>query len=96
MVFISTSLIILLVRITNKTRASGSLQLKPKQLCCHFLKNLVKNRRTCRHLQTTNEGGFHIVMGSELVLNADGTGSEYSWGAWRRRTLPNTVMNYLV
>ncbi len=30
--------------------------------------------------QTTNEVGFHIVMGSELVLNADGTGSEYSWG----------------
>lgn len=31
--------------------------------------------------QTTNEGGFHIMMGSELIFNADGTGSEYSWGS---------------
>lgn len=30
--------------------------------------------------ETTNEGGFQIVMGSVLELNADGTGCTESWG----------------
>ncbi|KOS07080.1 hypothetical protein AM493_14325 [Flavobacterium akiainvivens] len=45
-----------------------------------FFKKRPKQDELVGIWQTTNEGGFHIVMGTELVLNADGTGNMYSWG----------------
>ena len=32
------------------------------------------------HWETTNEGGFQMLGGSKLDLDADGTGSLVSWG----------------
>ncbi len=30
--------------------------------------------------ETSNDGGIHIIFGSRLIINPDGTGLEESWG----------------